>query len=104
MHSLPADIPQAETKDLPRKRKKSRSFSATVLTAVLLPGPYLQGRDNAEVSKSSGFFRNEDRTSVIIAAVRARSMLKLLFVAVRALGRCRNGCFVMRTALSAARF
>jgi hypothetical protein len=59
-------------------------------------------RDDQLFSGSSGFFRYDDRATVVVAAVRASPVLQFLLMAVGAL-RCRRGhCLVMRAAFTPA--
>jgi len=59
-------------------------------------------RDHQLVPRPLGFFRNDDRTTIVETAIRAGSMLQLLLVAIRAFSRRRHRRFVMSAALSPA--
>lgn len=59
-------------------------------------------RDHQLVPRPLGFFRNDDRTTIVETAIRTGSMLQFLLVAVRTFGGRRHSRFVVSAALSPA--
>ena len=59
-------------------------------------------RDDQLFSSSSGFFRYDDRATVVIAAVRASPVLQFLLMAIWAFRRGGDRCLVMRAAFTPA--
>jgi len=59
-------------------------------------------RDHQLVPRFLGFFRNDDRTTIIEAAIRTGPMLQLLLMAIRAFSGRRNSRLVVSAALSPA--
>ena len=66
------------------------------------PALSMTKRDHQLVPSTLGFFGNDDRTTIVEAAIRTGSMLQLLFVAVRAFSGRRHSRFVVSAALSPA--
>jgi hypothetical protein len=59
-------------------------------------------RDHQLVPSTLGFFWNDDRTTIVKAAIRTGPMLQLLLMAIRAFSGRRHSRFVVSAALSPA--
>ena len=59
-------------------------------------------RDHQLVPRLLGFFRNDDRTTIVETAIRTGSMLQLLLVAIRTFSGRRHSRLVVSAALSPA--